>query len=289
MGSTPPDSRVWLITGAASGVGRATAELVLSRGERVLACVRRPTDLAELAYPPTHLRTALVDVTRPPDIAAAFAQAHAAFGRVDVVLNSAALALFGEAEGTPDAAARAVFEVNFWGAANVAREAVRFFREENPPGSGGRLMTVSSYAGLVPLGGCAYYSAAKAALEAVHQALAGELDPQWHIQVSIVVLGTVRTPMAAKATTLPAHPAYTAPGTPAALGRTIIAAARDPAAKHGDLARTVARIYDLAGLERPPLRLVLGLDSLGVVRGHLGSVLREVEEYEGWSEGLREE
>lgn len=103
-----------------------------------------------------------LDVTSAPDISVAFQEAKAAFGRVDVVFNNAAVAVFGEVEGTPDDVARRVFEVNFWGGANVAREAVRFFREENPAGVGGRLLSVSSYVGLVPFGGCGYYSAAKA-------------------------------------------------------------------------------------------------------------------------------
>lgn len=84
------------------------------------------------------------------------------------MVNAAAVGLFGEVEGTPDEVARGVFEVNFWGAANVAREAVRFFREENGLDGeggdprGGRVIGISSYAGTAPVGGCGYYSAAKA-------------------------------------------------------------------------------------------------------------------------------
>ena len=96
------------------------------------------------------------------DILNAFVEAKRTFGRVDVVLNNAAIGCFGEVEGTPHDLARRIFDTNFWGAANVSREAVRFFREENPPGVGGRLLNLSSYVGLVALGGTGYYCAAKA-------------------------------------------------------------------------------------------------------------------------------
>ena len=61
----------------------------------------------------------------------------------------------------PDADARAIFETNFWGAAWVSREAVRFFREVNPAGAGGRLLQFSSVCGFQGMPGTAYYSATK--------------------------------------------------------------------------------------------------------------------------------
>lgn len=68
--------------------------------------------------------------------------------------------MVGEVEGTPIDEARALFDLNFWGATNVAREAVRFFREENKP-SGGFLINVSSIASLTIVGGVGFYGATK--------------------------------------------------------------------------------------------------------------------------------
>ena len=104
---------------------------------------------------------AKLDVTKPEEIEAAFTAAKDAFGRVDVVFNNAGIALLSEIEGTPDDAARGVFETNFWGAANVSREAVKFFREVNPAGVGGRLLQFSSVSGLQGLAAVAYYTASK--------------------------------------------------------------------------------------------------------------------------------
>ena len=95
----------------------------------------------------------------PAQVTAAFARACTAFGRVDVVLNNAGQGLVCESEGVPDADARALFEVNFWGAVAVTHEAVRVFREENPPGVGGRLVQISSAVCVSPFPGISYYSA----------------------------------------------------------------------------------------------------------------------------------
>ena len=67
----------------------------------------------------------------------------------------------GEVEAMPEADARAIFETNFWGAVSVSREAVRFFREVNPAGAGGRLLQFSSLSGLRGFGTSAFYCATK--------------------------------------------------------------------------------------------------------------------------------
>ncbi len=67
----------------------------------------------------------------------------------------------GEVEAVADKDTRALFETNFWGATAVAREAVRFFREVNPKGAGGRLLNFSSVSGLQGMGGFAHYCASK--------------------------------------------------------------------------------------------------------------------------------
>ena len=145
-------------------MGRHMAELALAKGDKVVATLRKPQDLADLTakYAASQLAVVKLDVTQPKEIIAAFAHAKEAFGRVDVVFNNAGFAVLGEVEGTPDDVARSVFETNFWGAVNVSREAVRFFREENPKGAGGRLLVVSSFTGIKPFTCSAYYSASKA-------------------------------------------------------------------------------------------------------------------------------
>ncbi len=94
------------------------------------------------------------------DIDAAFVQAKAAFGRIDIVFNNAGYVAVGENEAFPDDVARPFFEVNFWGAVHVSQRAVRFFREENKP-QGGLLLQNSAMVGLAGVPAIGFYSATK--------------------------------------------------------------------------------------------------------------------------------
>lgn len=127
-----------------------------------MATLRTPAALADLQqkYPEDRLLVLPLDVTKAGEITKAFDAAAARFGRVDVVFNNAGFAVQGEVEGTPDDVARKLFEVNFWGAANVTREAVRVFREVNKP-QGGRLLQMSSISGVRSPPSMGYYGACK--------------------------------------------------------------------------------------------------------------------------------
>jgi len=131
----------------------------LQRGDKVVATLRELEDLSDLATKyPESLLVLRLDVTKPTEVITAFTASQEKFGRVDVVVNNAGFGVVAEVEGITDNTARDVFEVNFWGASHVSREAVRFFREENKP-RGGRLLQVSSAAGIQSMAGAAYYCA----------------------------------------------------------------------------------------------------------------------------------
>lgn len=137
-------------------------ELVLKKGDVAVATARKPEVLDDLKskYPASQLITLRLDVDKASDIKDAFATAKEAFGRIDVVWNNAGWGTLAETEAHPEEEARKIFDTNFWGAANVSREAVRFFREENKP-SGGLLLNNSSMSGIQSIPGIAYYSASK--------------------------------------------------------------------------------------------------------------------------------
>jgi NAD(P)-dependent dehydrogenase (short-subunit alcohol dehydrogenase family) len=135
-------------------------ELLLKNGNRVVATLRRTEALSDLAeqYPSSQLLIVQTDVTKSSEVVAAFTKAKEAFGRIDVVFNNAGTGIVGEMESIGDEEARQIFEVNFWGASNVTREAIRTFREVNNP-AGGRLLQVSSMLGLRGSGAASYYAA----------------------------------------------------------------------------------------------------------------------------------
>lgn len=99
------------------------------------------------------------DVTIPEEIVTVFQKTIERFGRCDVVFNNAGYVVLAEIESTPEDAARAMFDANFWGLTNVSREAMRVFREVNVKGQGGRLLNMSSSQGFYGLPALGYYSA----------------------------------------------------------------------------------------------------------------------------------
>ena len=134
----------------------------MENGGSAIATLRKPDALADLTsrYPPERLVVVKLDVSKSDEIRAAFAEAQARFGRIDVVFNNAGFGLMSEAESAPEDLAREMFDVNFWGAVNVSKEAVRFFREVNEP-QGGRLLQTSSSGGIQGLSALPYYCASK--------------------------------------------------------------------------------------------------------------------------------
>lgn len=135
---------------------------VLENGDIAIATLRKPSVLNHLRskYPSNRLHILKLDVVDKGDIIAAFEYAKEILGRIDIVFNNAGHGVIAEIEGTPEDVARNVFDVNFWGAMNISREAIRFFREVNTP-QGGRLWIVSSIAGILPFASLGYYSASK--------------------------------------------------------------------------------------------------------------------------------
>ncbi|KAI0051228.1 NAD(P)-binding protein [Auriscalpium vulgare] len=280
-------SRVWLITGTGTGLGRALLDAVLASHERAVATLRRPEVLADISstYPAAQLLVLPHDVTSAEQTAEVFRRAEAHFGRVDVVVNNAGHLLSGEVEATPDDMARFQMEVLFWGAVNVTKEAVRFFREVNPLGAGGRILQVSSQAGSSAKPGCGFYAASKAALELMTDALNQELRPEWNIRAIIVQPGAFDTPIwSAGFHAAPPHPAY-GPGSPC----DVLARALPDMPMIGDLGRAARAMMRIAGASDPPLRVQLGTDAWRDVRGAAERVVREGEVWKELSDGTNRE
>ncbi|EIW75867.1 NAD(P)-binding protein [Coniophora puteana RWD-64-598 SS2] len=276
-------SRVWFITGASSGFGRSMTEYILKNDGVVIATLRKPEVLADFIqqYPSDRLLVLKLDVTQKDDVVNAFSRAREAFGRIDVVFNNAAVLAIGEVESMDDETARKLFEVNFWGAASVTKEALKFFREVNNP-MGGRLLQVSSGAGLRGPASNGYYTASKFAFEGFTESVIREVDPAWNIKVTIVEPGPFRTNITTdNVTVVPPHPAYDNPTLPGIACRNALA---DPA--DGDTEKAVAVINRLSLLEDPPMRLPLHRKVVGRMREKAQHFAETVEQYGSWTDDL---
>ena len=171
-----------LVTGASRGIGRALVAELAGRGLEVVATARRADDLTDL---PAAQRLRL-DVTSDASVDAA---AKAA-GRIDVLVNNAAVSVAAPVEDTPAAVALAMLDTNVVGPLRLISAFLPGMRERG----GGTVVNVSSVAGraVFPLNGV--HSASKHALEALSEALAMEAGPLG-IRVLIVQLGGVATGM----------------------------------------------------------------------------------------------
>ena len=148
------------MTGTSAGLGLTVTEHALQQGDNVVATLRKPETLSNLLSKySSQLLILPLDVKDPEQIHAAFGNALERFGRVDIVINNAGICIMNEAEGMSDERGRELFEVLFWGAANVTKEAVKIFRERNNP-PGGRLLQISSRTTLKVVAGVAHYAAA---------------------------------------------------------------------------------------------------------------------------------
>lgn len=183
------NARVWLITGASSGFGRAVAEAAVAAGDTVIGTARRIEALDDLvaAYP-DRVEAISLDVTDGERIDAVAADILSRYGRVDVVVNNAGRTQVGAFEETTDQELRDLFELHVFGPARLTRALLPRMRERGS----GSVVNISSFGGQLSFAGFSAYSATKAALEQLSEGLADEVTP-FGVKVLIVEPGAFRT------------------------------------------------------------------------------------------------
>ena len=182
-------NRVWLITGANSGFGRAIAEAAVAAGDVVVATARRVASLDDLAAAhPGQVEALPLDVTDVAAIDATVPDVIGRHGRIDVLVNNAGRTHVGAAEETTDAELRDLFEVHVFGPAALTRAVLPHMRSRRS----GAIVQISSMGGQLSFAGFGAYSATKFALEGMSEALADEVRPLG-IKVLIVEPGAFRT------------------------------------------------------------------------------------------------
>lgn len=270
--------KVWLITGASSGFGRAIAEAAVAAGDTVVGTARRTEALADLvaAYP-DRVDAVALDVTDGERVDAVAADVLARYGRVDVVVNNAGRTQVGAFEETTDAELRALFDLHVFGPARLTRALLPHMRERKS----GAVVNISSFGGQLSFAGFSAYSATKAALEQLSEALADEVAP-FGIKVLIVEPGAFRTNLFAKgAAYFSAEiPAYAE--TSGATRRLVESAG---GTQPGDPAKAAAAIRTALDADDTPLRLALGGDAVDAITGHLDAVRAELAAWEKVSRG----
>ncbi|NUR24875.1 MAG: SDR family NAD(P)-dependent oxidoreductase [Catenulispora sp.] len=267
--------RRWFITGANSGFGLAFVKAALDAGDEVVAAVRRPETMADLAATTDRLAVVELDVRDP----AARTHAIEAAGRVDVLVNNAGYGILGAFEEVDDTELRDAFEVMFFGAIALTRQVLPQMRERRS----GTVIQISSMGGLLSFPGVGSYSAAKGALELASEALAAEVAPLG-IRVLIVEPGAFRTGFAAPSALQPA--ASRIADYEATSGATRETLATADGTQEGDPAKAAAAVLEVLNWPEPPLRLALGNDAIDAIRAKLAAVGADLDATEKWGRAM---
>jgi NAD(P)-dependent dehydrogenase (short-subunit alcohol dehydrogenase family) len=190
------DSRPWsegnvvLITGTSRGFGEAAAREIASRGNTVIATMRSPErDAAKVVEGfEDRVHPLKLDVTDSAGCDAVVADTIRRFGRIDALVNNAGYGLYGPLEDFTEAEVRRQLDTNFVGQWRLARAAAPHMRAARR----GKIVNVSSLSGQLPSHLMTFYAASKHAIEAMSEALAGELRP-WGVEVTILEPGMYRS------------------------------------------------------------------------------------------------
>ncbi|MBD0863111.1 SDR family NAD(P)-dependent oxidoreductase [Gordonia sp. zg691] len=261
-------TRVWFVTGASRGLGRAFTEAALANGDRVIAAARNVEPLDRLAEAhPGRLVPLALDVTDRRAVFTGVEQAVAAFGRLDIVVNNAGAMLYGMVEEATEEQIRAHLDVNFFGAVWVAQAVVPHLRAQG----GGRILQVTSMGSGVGMATVGFYGAGKAALDSVSEALAMEVAG-FGIEVTILQMGGYNTGLFTTGMTT-----------------------TEPMSEYRDLrsemeqmwgddvspepSTVVPTLLELVALPDPPRRLIVGSESFGHV---LAMEQSRIDDYLKW-------
>ena len=249
--------RVWLVTGASRGLGRAISEVALEAGETVVATARRVETL--VGFDDVHGNRALIaalDVNDRAQITAAVQSALDAFGRIDVLVNNAGYGLTGGVEEVTEQQARDQMEVNFFGALWCTQAVLPIMRRQGR----GHIFQISSIGGVAAFMNTGLYHASKWALEGFSESLAQEVAP-FGIRVTIVEPGQFRTDFngnsLTRATPMPEYDEVLA-------ARRAIFSGALTGTQEGDPRKAGEALLRVLESDTPPLRLLLGNAAAGL-------------------------
>lgn len=247
--------RTWLITGVSSGFGRALAQQLLQKGDRVIGTVRKHSKVQDLLerWPKT-FSAPLLEMTDSTAVRRTVDDAWHQHGRIDVVISNAGYGLFGAAEELSDDEIQQIIATNLTGAIQLIRSALPHMRQQG----GGRIIQISSYGGQVAFPGNSLYHATKWGIEGFVESVAHEVAP-FDIGMTLVEPGGARTEFRyGSARVAKRMPEYDTSPAHAFLSMLDPANGLAP----GDPERMAARIIESVDINPAPLRMVLGSKAL---------------------------
>ncbi|HMV43777.1 MAG TPA: oxidoreductase [Leptospiraceae bacterium] len=266
-------NKVWFITGCSTGFGRELSKLVLELGYKAIVTARNPKDIQDITenYPDTSIPIQL-DVTNKLEIENSILKAKARFGRIDILVNNAGIGYFGAIEESEEEEVRRMFEINFFGLANVTNAVLPIMRAQR----NGMIINIASIGGLVSFPAVGFYNATKFAVDGYSEVLAKETS-HLGIKVMIVAPSGFRTDWAGRSANNTKKKILDYEESAGANMQNIRASSGNQA---GDPVRAVKAIVKAVESENPPMRLLLGKAALRNARNKLDSLKKEFDEWE---------
>ena len=248
-------SKVWLVTGSASGLGRNIAEAVLASGQRLVATARNTRRLEDLVKKHgNQIRTAPLDVADEKAAHDSVQAAVDAFGRLDVVVNNAGYGDIAPFEQLSSERFKALMDTNFYGVVNVTRAALPIMRKQKS----GCILQISSVGGRLARPGSAGYHAAKWAVGGFTESLAQEVAP-FGVKVCALEPGGMRTNWGVRANK---ETPGLLPDYEPSVGAVIKALESYWGKEMSDPAKVAQLILRLAGSDHLPAHLLVGSDAV---------------------------
>lgn len=273
------NTAVWFITGASKGIGLETVRAALETGARVVCTSRDPAQLREqLDAGSDVLQAVQMSITDPAQITEAVAGAIDTFGRIDVLVNNAGYSVLGAMEDFSRTDVRDNFDVNVFGLLEVTQQVLPHMRQQRA----GRIINVASISANVTGAATGLYSATKAAVLMLTEALAEEVAP-FGIYATAVCPGGVRTDF------------LDASSRRDAASRTLdyrnVEAARNEYSRlnhrqGGDPRLVAAAFVSLTQMETPPRRVYLGADALWAITHKIDTVAADIDRYRQLSHSI---
>lgn len=266
--------KVWFVTGASKGFGLEFVKQLLAKGDAIAATSRNLQQLKEAANidSPNFLPLE-VDLVNEKSVGDAIDMTIAQFGRIDYVVNNAGYGMAGSLEELSDAEARQNFDVNVFGSLNVIRHVMPHLRRQHS----GHIFNISSVAGITgSFPGFGIYCATKFAVTGFTEALAVECKP-FGVKATIILPGYFRTNFLESdslVTSVKQMDEYKEV-------RDVLTMHEDQinGNQQGDPAKGVAEIIKIAGIDNPPLYLMLGSDALKMAQDKISFLTNETENW----------
>ncbi|MEH1824561.1 MAG: SDR family NAD(P)-dependent oxidoreductase [Nostoc sp.] len=267
-------SKVWLITGAGSGIGTGTVKAALQSGDRVVATGRNLDKVRNALRDVTSENLAFVqlDVSDEVQAKTAVDEAVKQFGRIDVLVNNAGYSLLGNFEEMTTNDIERQFATNFYGVVYVMRAVLPIMRQQRS----GHIINISSVAGVVGFKHCAAYAASKFAVEGISLSVAVEVEG-FGIKMTLVEPGFFRTDLLDNQNVKWPSNAIADYATEGNVQETWSAY---NGTQQGDPAKLGDALVKIAGMENPPKLFVAGSDALAAITPAIEERLQATHAYE---------